>query len=71
VKNIKKMLWKIETRGEKRENNLESTNTFFILAKVTVNTTEWELRPKVTLSKKRIVDLEIDLTRESHPVEPV
>jgi hypothetical protein len=36
-----------------------------------VNTTEWELRPKVTTRKKRTPDATIDLTRESPPAEPV
>jgi hypothetical protein len=36
-----------------------------------VNTTEWEIRPKVTPSKKRTLDVAIDLTRESPPAEPV
>jgi hypothetical protein len=32
---------------------------------------EWELRPKVTPSKKITPDAAIDLTRESPPAEPV
>jgi hypothetical protein len=71
VKNIKSTLRKIETRGEKRQNNLERTTTFVSPTKVTVNMTEWELRPKVTPSKKRTLDVAIDLTRESPPAEPV
>jgi hypothetical protein len=71
VKNIKSTLRKIETRGEKRKKNLESTTTYVIPTKVTVNTTEWEIRPRVTPSKKRTPDVAIDLTRESPPAEPI
>jgi hypothetical protein len=69
--NIKSSLRQIETRGGERQKNLESMTTFVSPAKVTVNTTEWELRPKVTPSKKRTLDAAIDLTRESPPAEPV
>jgi hypothetical protein len=71
VKNINNTLRKIETRGEKRQNNLERTTTFSSPTKVRVNMTEWELRPKVTPSKKITLDVAIDLTRVSTPAELV
>jgi hypothetical protein len=42
VKNIKSTLRQIETRGEKRQKNLERKTTYVSPTKVTTNTTEWE-----------------------------
>jgi hypothetical protein len=71
VKHIKRTIRKIETRGEKRQKNLERKTTFVSPTKVTTTTTEWELRPRTMPSKKRTPDAAIDLTRESPPTEPV
>jgi hypothetical protein len=71
VKNIKRILRKIETRGAKRNKNLERKTTYVIPTKVIVNMKEGEIRSIETSSKKRTLNVAINLTRESPPIELV
>jgi hypothetical protein len=60
-----------KSNSVKIQKNLEIKTTYVSPKKVTINTLEWEIRPKVTPSKKRTLDSAIDLSMESPPMELV